>query len=268
MNSATVLDATKFLRSAAHPSPPVAAMILGSGLGGIAEEIEDAISVPFKDIPGFVRTTAVGHAGRMVFGRLSGQPVVAMAGRFHRYEGWSISQITFPVRVLAELGAKTLIVSNAAGGLRHHFKVADAMVIKDHINFIPSRGWQQSFRLRGENPYNQRLAERALAIGRAANFTVHQGTYLATLGPTYETRAEYRMMRRLGADAVGMSTVPEVLVAAECGMQVLALSMISNVASPDAASETTHEEVLEAGALAGPRMSTIVKGVVESLAGE
>ena len=188
-----------------------------------------------------------------------------MAGRLHRYEGWSFDQITFPVRVLAACGSPVLIVSNAAGGLRHHFKVADAMVIRDHINFLPLRSSWQPFRSRGENPYDPQLAQTALAISRSADIPVHQGTYLATLGPSYETRAEYRMMRRLGADAVGMSTVPEVLVAQACGLRVLALSMISNVATPDAASETTHEEVLEAGRLAGPRMSKIVREVVRSL---
>lgn len=241
---------------------PQAALILGSGLGGIANEIKSPAVIPFKDIPGFASSTAHGHRGDLVFGELAGKRVVAMAGRFHRYEGWSIQQITYPVRVLAALNASLLIVSNAAGGVRHHFRVGEIMVIRDHLNFIPLPFPGGAFLGRGQSPYDTALIEQTLAIGREFDFAVHPGTYLATLGPSYETRAEYRMMRRLGADAVGMSTVPEVLVAQQCGLRVLALSMISNLATPDAPQETTHQEVLDAGLLAAPRMSKIVNGVL------
>ena len=248
---------------------PTAGIILGSGLSGLTRAITDPIRIPFGDIPNFASSTAKGHRGELVFGTLAGKPVVAMAGRFHRYEGWTFDQVTFPVEVISMLGARNLIVSNAAGGLRHHFHVGDVMLIRDHINFLPARESAQPFALRGTSPYDPHMAETALRCGREHNFSVHQGTYLATLGPSYETRAEYRMMRRLGADCVGMSTVPEVLVAQRCGMRVLALSMISNVARPDApqgsASETTHAEVLEAGRNAEPNMSRIVESVVRSL---
>lgn len=244
---------------------PEVGLILGSGLSGIADEIENPISIPFSAIPGFATSTAHGHRGELVMGALAGKQVVAMAGRFHRYEGWTRQQVTYPVRTLAALGAGVLIVSNAAGGLSHHFRVGDIMVIRDHIHLMPTEVSANRFLGRGESPYDPRLRSTALALGRRHDFVVHQGTYLATLGPTYETRAEYRMMRRMGADAVGMSTVPEVLVAQECGMRVLALSMISNVATPDAPQETTHQEVLDAGAVAGPRMSKLVHGVIRQL---
>lgn len=252
---------------------PQAALILGSGLGGLADEIESPLAIPFQDIPGFSKSTAHGHRGELVFGELAGMRVVAMAGRFHRYEGWSIEQVTFPVRILAALGSSILIVSNAAGGTRHHFHVGEIMVIRDHINLIgtnliPERSDVQTYLGRGQSPYDAQLVDQTLAIGRQFDFAVHQGTYLATLGPTYETRAEYRMMRRLGADAIGMSTVPEVLVARQCGMRVLALSMISNVAKPDAPQETTHQEVLDAGLLAAPRMSKIVNCVLREISVE
>jgi purine-nucleoside phosphorylase len=258
--------------------PPRAAIILGSGLGGLTHSIEDALHIPFADIPHFARSTAVGHRGELVLGTLAGVPIVAMAGRFHRYEGWTNEQVTFPVRVLAALGVSTLIVSNAAGGLRPHYCVGDIMVIRDHIQRMPlATSGQPDVACgtsgiappcsvaRNENPYCDHLATLALRAGRLGDFMVHEGTYLATLGPTYETRAEYRMMRRMGADCVGMSTVPEVLQAQQAGLNVLALSMISNVARPDAVQETTHQEVLDAGRLAEPRMSYLVNYVLSSL---
>ncbi len=257
---------------------PRAAIILGSGLGGLTQSIEDALHIPFAEIPHFARSTAVGHRGELVLGLLAGVPVVAMAGRFHRYEGWTNEQVTFPVRVLAALGVNTLIVSNAAGGLRPHYSVGDIMVIRDHIQRMtlatsgrpavasePAELSPQHSLARNSNPYCDRLSKLALQAGRKGDFMVHQGTYLATLGPTYETRAEYRMMRRIGADCVGMSTVPEVLQAQQEGLNVLALSMISNVARPDAVQETTHQEVLDAGRLAEPRMSYLVNFVLHNL---
>lgn len=249
---------------------PTTAIILGSGLGGLADEIGEPRTLATADIPGFARGTAAGHRGQLVAGRWGGSDVLVLAGRLHRYEGWSLAQITFPVRLLAALGARSLIVSNAAGGLRAHFRVGDPLVIRDHINWIgnPPSGSDTGGRgilLRGTSPYDPQLAAAALAAGRRGDFAVHEGTYLATLGPTYETRAEYRMMRRMGADCVGMSTVPEVLEARRLGMRVLAISMISNVARPDAAGETTHEEVLEAGRQAEPRMKRLVHGVLQSI---
>jgi purine-nucleoside phosphorylase len=246
---------------------PRSAIILGSGLGDLAAEIEGGGRLPFATIPGFAKSTAAGHRGELVCGFLNKIPIIALAGRLHCYEGWSIEQVTFPVKLLATLGIKQLIVSNAAGGLRPHFQVGDLLVIRDHINWIPCRQYSQttlSQPARSTTPYCPLLAKTALAAGRQEDMPMHEGTYLATLGPTYETRAEYRMMRRIGADCVGMSTVPEVLEAQRQGMRVLALSMISNVARPDACEETDHQEVLDAGKIAAPRMRAVVQRVLKS----
>lgn len=251
------------LSSQGLDQPPASGIILGSGLGNLASEVTDAISIPFAEIPGFAVGTAAGHRSQLVVGTLEGQPVMMLAGRLHLYEGWSVQQVTFPVRVMAALGIRMLIVSNAAGGLRPWFRVGDIMVIRDSINRLPSSGLRWDPLTSTRFPYDRQLGDFAMAVGRQYDFTVHQGVYLATLGPTYETRAEYRMMRRLGADSVGMSTVPEVLQAAHCGIRVLALSMISNVARPDAAVETTHEEVLDAGREAAPRMRRLVTSILQ-----
>lgn len=259
---------------------PASGLILGSGLGGLADAIMDAVAIPFHRIPGFACSTACGHRGQLIIGRLGGVPVVAMAGRLHRYEGWSTDQVTFPVRVMAALGIRQLIVSSAAGAVNPKYRIGDIVVIRDHIDLMHGPR-QQRFPahpvaaassttlhgqpLRGPSPYDEAMSEAALAAARRGNFIAHCGTYLATLGPNYETRAEYRMMRRLGADVVGMSTVPEVLQGSRCGLRVLALSMVSNVASPDAATKADHQEVLCAGAAAVPHMRRIVQGVLAPL---
>ena len=255
---------------------PRVAIILGSGLGNLVDYIEDAIAIDYADIPNWGTTHAAGHSGQLVFGWLDSQPVIAMAGRFHRYEGWTIEDVSFPVRVLASIGAQTLIVSNAAGGVNPRYAVGDIVVIRDHIDLMNGpRGRRFNFGacgpvavsdapIRGASPYDLDLCEGALATARQHRFPAHDGTYLATLGPTYETRAEYRFFRRIGADVVGMSTVPEVLQAQRIGMRVLALSMVSNLASPDAPVEATHEEVLQAGRVAEPRLRAIVRDAVRT----
>ncbi len=245
--------------------PPSTSVILGSGLGGLVSEIEFAQSIPFQEIPGFCASTAAGHRGEVFFGTIEGVPIMVLAGRLHRYEGWTTEQVTFPVRVMAQCGIKNLIVSNAAGGLRASFKVGEILIVRDSINRIPGGWFSHSPDRLHESPYSDELAEIALAAGRKHGFVIHQGTYLATLGPSYETRAEYRMMRLFGADCVGMSTVPEVMQAHLLGMRVLALSMISNVAKPDSTQETTHEEVLDAGRFAQPRMTKIVREVLTQI---
>jgi len=195
-------------------------IILGTGLGSLAEQIEAEAKIPYEDVPHFPRSTAISHAGRLVLGRLCGLPVVAMEGRFHAYEGYSFQQLTFPVRVMKALGAELLVVSNAAGGLNPHYATGDVMVIDDHINLMGGNP------LIGVNddvlgprfpdmcrPYDPRLIERALEIARRENFAAHRGVYVAVTGPNLETRAEYRFLRLIGADVVGMSTIPEALVA-------------------------------------------------------
>jgi purine-nucleoside phosphorylase len=251
---------------------PKAGVILGSGLGDFANEIEATATIPYADLPHFPRTTAIGHAGRLVCGTLAGAPIIAFQGRFHLYEGHRAETASLPVRLLAALGGRTLIVSNAAGGLNPQYATGDVMLIDDQINLM--------FRnpLVGVNddnlgprfpdmcaPYDKRLQRRAVEVAMREGFILHRGVYASVLGPNYETRAEYRMLRRLGGDAVGMSTVPETIAAVHAGLCVLGLSTITNVGSPDALSETTGHEVLSVAAAAGAKLSAIVCGVVELL---
>ena len=279
-------EAVKQIRSHA-PSRPKCGIILGSGLGGVVDHLDARTTLAFSQIPGFAASTAGGHRGQLVLGTLAGVWVVAMAGRFHRYENWSTEQITFPVRVMRELGAGTLIVSNAAGGVNPRLAVGDMVLISDHIDWMFGPAQQRFdrwkfdrsspsdvatpirdnawFPQRSRMLYDPELAEIALAAGRKGGFAITEGTYLATLGPNYETRAEYRMMRRMGVDIVGMSTVPEVITAAACGMRVLALSMVSNVARPDSGQATNHEEVLAAGTATAPRMLAIVHATLNHI---
>lgn len=251
---------------------PAAGVILGSGLGVLAETIDAEAVIDYAELPHFPRTTALGHAGKLVCGRLRGRPVVAFQGRFHLYEGHSPQTAGLPVRLLKALGGSVLVVSNAAGGLNPLFGTGDLMLIDDQINL--------QFRnpLVGVNddalgprfpdmssPYDRRLQRQAQEIALRAGFTLHRGVYVAVLGPNYETRAEYRMLRRLGGDAVGMSTVPEVIVARHAGLRVLGLSTITNVGSPDALSETTGHDVLAVAATAADKLAAIVRGVVGGL---
>lgn len=248
---------------------PQTAIILGSGLGGLADKIDDPIAIAYEDIPGFAKSTAGGHRGQLILGTLADMPVVAMAGRFHRYEGWSIDDVAFPVHVMHSLGAQRLIVSNAAGGVNPKLRVGDIVVIRDHINLMTgiSRHSSHSPELpiahRGEI-YDSAMSSIALQVAIDENFAAHEGTYLATFGPTYETRAEYRMQRKLGADVAGMSTVPEVMAAADLGLAVLGLSMVTNVANPDIAIKADHGEVLEAGQAGAAKMESIVRRVLSA----
>lgn len=252
---------------AASDTRPLAAIILGSGLGGLADKIEAATSIPYQDIPGFAKSTAGGHRGQLILGTLAGAPVVAMAGRFHRYEGWSTDQVAFPVHVMDALGAKRLIVSNAAGGVNPKFRVGDIVVIADHINLMTGISYcsQHPHGLplrRARAVYDPAMAAVAMQTAVQENFTAYRGTYLATFGPTYETRAEYRMQRKLGADVAGMSTVPEVLAAIELEMPVLGLSLVTNVANPDISVKADHGEVLQAGQAGAAKMESIVRRVL------
>ena len=248
---------------------PRAGIILGSGLGSVADAIETDEAIEYGDLPHFPRSTAVGHRGRLLCGQLGGVTVVAMLGRAHCYEGHSAQRATFPVRVMNALGIEMLIVSNAAGGLNPNFAAGDVMVIDDHINLLnrnPLVGVNDDGlgpRFPDMNaPYDRRLGERALAIARRENFTCHRGVYIAMLGPTYETRAEIRMLRYIGGDAVGMSTVPEVIVAAHAGLRVLGLSTITNVCSPDVPHAASGEAVVATAEMARDKLRAIVTGIV------
>ncbi|HEX4129031.1 MAG TPA: purine-nucleoside phosphorylase [Pirellulales bacterium] len=255
-----------------YAGSPSVGIILGSGLGGLAEEITGGTSFDYAELPHFLRSTAVGHRGRLVCGRLGGVEVVAMQGRFHGYEGYSQQQITFPVRLMKALGAETLVVSNAAGGVNPYYRAGDVMIIDDHINLTfdnPLVGVNDD-RLGPRfpdmsQPYCPKLTERALEVARQNDIVAHRGVYLAVKGPNYEPRAEYRFFRQIGADAVGMSTVPEVIVAVHASMPVLGLSVISNACAPEALSFTSGEQVVEVAAAAGTKLRTIVLGVLETL---
>ncbi|MEO0531604.1 MAG: purine-nucleoside phosphorylase [Planctomycetota bacterium] len=265
--------ACEAIRAAIGDTQPKTGIILGSGLGGLAERIDDAVAIPYGDVRHFPRSTAAGHAGRLMVGTLRGtdRPVVALQGRFHLYEGWNAQQAAFPVWVLKRLGIEKLVVSNAAGGLNPHYAVGDVMLIEDQINFMFANP------LVGVNddrlgprfpdmsaPYDPALLDLAEATARDNGFTTPRGVYVGMLGPTYETRAEYRMCRSLGGDCAGMSTVPEVIAAAHAGLRVLGLSTVTNACSPDQLGETTHEEVVEAAASAGEKLRVIVEAVVRS----
>ena len=247
-------------------------LILGTGLGQLADEIETEHIISYADIPHFPVSTVESHAGKLIFGKLGGKDVVAMQGRFHYYEGYTMQQIAFPVRVAKAVGAQSLFVSNACGGLNPNFSRGDIMLITDHINFLGDNP------LIGPNddelgprfpdmsePYTERLLELAENVALENSIKMHQGVYLSVTGPMLETKAEYRYMRQLGADVVGMSTVPEVISAVHMGMDVLGISVITDECFPDALEPVDIEDVLAAAAMAEPKMTQVIINVLERL---
>jgi len=250
---------------------PLLGIVLGSGLGGLARRITDARDVAFADVPGFPKTGVAGHAGRVIVGRLAGRAVVALAGRFHMYEGHGAALAGFPVRVLHALGAETLFVSNAAGGIRPTFTPGDLMIITDHLNLMfrnPLVGTLEPGDTRFPDmsePYDGTLAAILHREAESLGFAMPRGVYCGLLGPTYETPAEVRMLRVLGADAVGMSTVPEVIVARAIGMRVAGVSCITNFAAGTTAQPLSHAEVLETTALVATRFESLVERFVAAL---
>ncbi len=252
------------------PLPPAAAVILGTGLGRLVEHVQRDVTIPFAALPGFSPTTALGHRGRVICGRLNGTPLMLLDGRCHLYEGYSVNQVTLPVRVLHACGARLLIASNASGGLNPEFAAGDIMVIDDHINLMTRPVLPATCRTvlgravrTSPSPYDAQLQEQVLQIARRNSFVAHRGVYVAMTGPNYETRAEYRFLRRIGGDVVGMSTVPEVVVAHALGMRILGLSIVTNVASPDAPQVVDAADVVDSAAQAEPYVRQIVAGIVE-----
>ena len=247
---------------------PKTAIILGTGLGQLASEITDTYEFPYEQIPNFPVSTVEGHAGKLIFGKLGGKDIMAMEGRFHFYEGYSMKEVTFPERVMYELGIRTLFVSNAAGGMNPKFKIGDLMIIHDHINFFPEHP------LRGKNcppgprfpdmheAYDHDLIALADKIAEEKGISVQHGVYVGVQGPTFETPAEYRMYRLLGGDAVGMSTVPEVIVARHCGIKVFGVSIITDLGGFDTPVEVSHEEVQKAANAAQPVMTEIMREII------
>ena len=262
-----IQETATFIKTKMYTRPETA-IILGTGLGSLANEITDAYEINYSDIPNFPISTVEGHKGKLIFGKLGNKDIMAMQGRFHFYEGYSMKEVTFPVRVMRELGIRTLFVSNAAGGMNPDFEIGDLMIITDHINFFPEHP------LRGKNidygprfpdmseAYSKELITHALRIAKEKGIKVQQGVYVGTQGPTFETPAEYRMYRILGGDAVGMSTVPEVIVANHCGIRVFGISVITDLGVEGKIVEVSHEEVQKAADDAQPRMTTIMKELI------
>lgn len=266
-----VVDA---IRSKTDISPEIG-MILGSGLGALADEVKNAVLIPFSELPGWPVSTVQGHAGRLVVGELRGRAVMVMQGRAHFYEGYSISQVGLPVRVMNRLGIEMLVVTNAAGGVNPDFEPGDLMLITDHLAFMGMAGQNV---LRGPNldefgprfpdmsqVYDRELQAIAREVGKKLDLGLREGVYAGLAGPSFETPADLRFLRTVGADAVGMSTVPEATVAVHGGMRVLGVSGISNKANLDGSTITTHEEVLEAGQMLGPKLVRLILGVLDEL---
>src|SRR5262245_40242239 len=244
---------------------PHAGIILGTGLGSLVKEIKEEASLEYESIPHFPKSTAIGHRGRLVCGTLAGLPVLAMEGRFHMYEGYSLKAITLPVRVMKALGAKLLVVSNACGGMNPYYKCGEIMVIEDHINLLgdnPLIGINDDRLGRWLpdmcEPYDQKLVDRVLELGRRENLVVHKGVFVAVSGPNLETRAEYRFLRMIGADVVGMSTVPEVIVAVHCGLRVVGLSIITDMCLPDALEPADVSKIIATANAAEPKLTKLV----------
>ena len=262
-----IQETASWLRSRMTTHPDTA-IILGTGLGKLADEITEATSIPYKEIPNFPLSTVEGHCGQLIFGKLGNKDIMAMEGRFHYYEGYNMQEVTFPVRVMYELGIKTLFVSNAAGGTNPAFSIGDLMIITDQINALPENP------LRGKNfptgprfvdmheAYSRTLIEQAREIAKEKGIKVQEGVYLATQGPTYETPAEYKMFRTWGADAVGMSTVPEVIVANHCGIRCFGMSVITDLGVEGKIVEVTHEEVQKAADAVQPLMAEIMREMI------
>lgn len=267
-------EAANAVRALTSHKPRIG-LILGSGLGKLAEEIQDPQIIPYGKIPHWPPSTVQGHAGQLVLGNLDGQPVMTLQGRTHFYEGFSMAEITLPVRVMKRLGVEMLVVTNAAGAINPDYLPGDVMLISDHIGLVGMTGFNP---LHGPNldefgprfpdmsrAYDPGLKELARAAAKKSNIAIHEGVYIGLSGPSFETPADLRFLRIIGADAVGMSTVPEVTVACHSGIKVLGFSGISNKANLDGSTITTHEEVLEAGNLIVPKISTILRNFLKAL---
>jgi len=267
-------EAAKLIKSRTKYKPKIG-MVLGSGLGDLADLIEDADYIPFGDVPHFPESTVVGHQGQLVIGNLEAKPVMILQGRVHYYEGYSMDQITVPVRVMQRMGFDILIVTNAAGAIKRDFVPGDVMLITDHIALIGMAGLNP---LRGPNideigprfpdmsqPYDRELMDLARKVSKSSGINLREGVYVCLAGPSFESPADLRFLQTIGADAVGMSTVPETIIARHGNMRVLGISGISNKANLDGSTITTHEEVLEAGEIIVPKLKELVLGVLKAL---
>lgn len=268
-----IYEAAEYIKGRIGNNKPLAGIVLGSGLGKLAEKIEEPVTIPYREIPHFPASTAVGHKGNFIYGTLGGKKVVAMQGRFHYYEGYSMEYVTLPIRVMKVLGIEYLFVSNAAGGVNFDFKVGDLMVIKDHINLLPNPLIGPNMEEFGPRfpdmtrPYSPQLGNLAEEIAANEGIALKNGTYLASTGPTYETPAEYKYFRTIGADAVGMSTIPEVIVARHSSIPVFGMSVITNEAHDDYAPDYVNDgdDVVKAADAAADKMTTIFIKMINRL---
>ena len=265
-----IKQTTDYLREKITDLPEYG-IVLGSGLGGLVKEIEIAHSLPYTSIPGFPVSTVKGHGGNLIFGKLGGKNVVALQGRFHFYEGYSMQEVTFPIRVMIALGVKRLILSNASGGMNPAYQIGDIVIINDHINLMPSNP------LIGKNfdelgprfpdmsePYDKSMVDKACKIAKTFNYRFHTGVYAAVSGPCFETPAEYRYIRTVGADLVGMSTIPEVIVGRHENIPCFALSIVTDLGGFDEAQKVSHEEVLKVAIAAEGKMTNIIKELIRT----
>lgn len=262
-----IKETASFLKGKMHTSPETA-IILGTGLGSLVNEITEKYEIKYEEIPNFPVSTVEGHSGKLIFGKLGNKDIMAMQGRFHYYEGYNMKEVTFPVRVMRELGIKTLFVSNASGATNPDFEIGDLMIITDHINYFPEHP------LRGKNipygprfpdmseAYSKKLIKKAQEIASEKGIKVQQGVYVGTQGPTFETPSEYKLFRIFGGDAVGMSTVPEVIVANHCGIEVFGISVVTDLGVEGKIVEVTHEDVQKAADEAQPKMTTIMRELI------
>lgn len=261
-----IKETASFLKGKMHTSPETA-IILGTGLGSLVNEITEKYEISYESIPHFPVSTVEGHSGKLIFGKLGNKDIMAMQGRFHYYEGYSMKEVTFPVRVMKELGIRTLFVSNASGGMNPNFEIGDLMIITDHINQFPEHP------LRGKNLYGDRfpdmseaysreLIAKAKGIAKEKGIKVQEGVYVGTQGPTFETPAEYKLFRIMGGDAVGMSTVPEVIVANHCKIKVFGMSVITDMGVEGQIVEVSHEDVQKAANIAQPLMTDIMRELI------
>ena len=268
-----IREAAAFIKENIGGKTPEVGIVLGSGLGKLADVIEAEAVIPYAKIPNFAKSTAIGHKGNFIFGRLGGKYVCAMQGRFHYYEGYPMEQVTLPIRVMATLGIKVLLVSNAAGGLNQSFSVGDLMIIRDHINMLPNPLIGKNFAEFGDRfpdmtaAYDLNLIKKVESIAKRAKIPVRKGVYLGNTGPSYETPAEVRFYLSIGADAVGMSTVPEVLVARHCGIPVFGMSVITNISNTENACTKLNDgdDVVRAADAAADRMCKLFTKLIETL---
>ncbi|MDP4209457.1 MAG: purine-nucleoside phosphorylase [Bacteroidota bacterium] len=266
----TIAETVSYINSRTNFTPDFG-IILGTGLGGLVSEIQTEIVLDYQDIPNFPVSTVESHQGKLIFGHLDGKKVVAMQGRFHYYEGYSMQEVTFPVRVMKQLGIRALFVSNASGGLNPDFNIGDLMILNDHINLLPNPLVGKNHNNLGDRfpdmsePYDRKMIDLAKGIGQKHGYRIQEGTYVAVSGPSLETPAEYRFLRTIGADAVGMSTVPEVIVARHANLPVFAISIITDLGVPGKIRKVSLNEILAVAEKSEPQMTQLLKELIIAL---